>query len=129
MLSKEDTPNKAVVRAMLMALERGDFTALEEHPGLYETRKYHPLWQKAFEELTYTVERMVEEGDFVSTRVIMHGTHVGTFMGAAPTGQELSIGVLLMDRIVDGKIMEHWANADWVSVLIKLGILTPLPGD
>jgi predicted ester cyclase len=119
--------NKQVVRSMLEALERQDFEALEVHPGLYETRKYHPLWQKAFSGLTYNVEQMIANGEMVATRLTMRGTHVGPFMGAAPTGMDLNIGVLMMDKVVDGQIVEHWANADWVSVLGRLGIIPPLP--
>ena len=57
--------------------------------------------------------------------MIMHSMLVKN----SPSGQELSNGVLLMDLIVGGKIMEHWANAVWVTVLIKLVIISPLPGD
>ena len=46
-------------------------------------------------------------------------------MGAAPTGKQLSWSVLLMDQIVDGKIVLHHANADWISVLIQLGVVSP----
>lgn len=42
-MTEETERKKDVVRAMLQALERHDFDALEEHPGLYETRKFHPL--------------------------------------------------------------------------------------
>ena len=50
-------------------------------------------------------------------------------MGVAPTNQQLTISVLLMDKIVDGKIVLHYANADWISVLVKLGVLTAPRGD
>jgi predicted ester cyclase len=126
-MSQKEEQNKNVVGEMLRALERGDFAALEAHPGLYETRKYHPIWQKAFKDLTYHVEQMMTDGDMVATRVTMRGTHVGPFMGAAPTGKALKVSALLMDRIVDGRIVEHWANADWVTVLRHLEIIPPLP--
>lgn len=70
---------------------------------------------------------MLVEGDMVATRLTLHGIHVGPFMGAAPTGLEFNIGALMMDRVVEDKIVEHWANADWVRVLGKLGIVPPPP--
>jgi predicted ester cyclase len=70
---------------------------------------------------------MIADGDMVATRLTMSGKHVGPFMGAAPTGMDLSVGVLMMDKVVDGQIVEHWANADWVNVLGRLGIIPPLP--
>jgi ketosteroid isomerase-like protein len=42
-MTGEMEQNKEVVRAMLKALERQDLASLEEHPGLYETRKYQPI--------------------------------------------------------------------------------------
>jgi predicted ester cyclase len=70
---------------------------------------------------------MIADGDVVSTRLTMRGKHVGSFMGAAPTGAQYNIGVLMMDRVVEGLIVQHWANADWVSVLGRLGIIPPPP--
>jgi hypothetical protein len=40
-------------------------------------------------------------------------------------GKQLSWNILLMDQIVDGKIVLHYANADWISVLIQLGVVPP----
>ena len=34
-----------------------------------------------------------------------------------------------MDQIVDGKIVLHHANADWIGVLAKLGVITPPGGE
>ena len=31
----------------------------------------------------------------------------------------------LMDRIADGKIVEHWANADLASIMRQLGVFPP----
>jgi hypothetical protein len=40
-------------------------------------------------------------------------------MGVAPTGQQLTWSLLLMDKVTDGKIVLHHANADWISVLVS----------
>jgi predicted ester cyclase len=45
----------------------------------------------------------------------------------APTSKQLTWNVLLMDTIVDGKIVLHYANADWIGVLVKLGVVPPPP--
>ena len=42
-----------------------------------------------------------------------------------PSSRTLTWSVLLIDRIVDGKIVLHHANAGWMSVLIKLGVISP----
>jgi predicted ester cyclase len=50
-------------------------------------------------------------------------------MGVAPTNQQLTWSLLLMDQIVDGKIVLHHANADWIGVLVKLGVVEAPGGE
>jgi predicted ester cyclase len=119
--------NKAVVRRVLDALDRHDFEALKEHPGLYQTVVRQPMIRAAFPDLRTTIEHQVAEDDTVATRATLHGTHLGPFMGVAPTSQTLTWSVLLMDQIVNGKIVLHYANADWIGVLVKLGVVPPPP--
>ena len=119
--------NKAIVRSFLEALDQQNFDALKEHPGLYQTVVRQPMIRAAFPDLQTTVEHQVEEGDTVATRATMRGTHLGPFMGVAPTNQQLTWSVLLMDKVVDGKIVLHYANADWIGVLVKLGVVPPPP--
>ena len=126
MSSSED--NKAIVRRFLDALDQQNFEALKEHPGLYQTAQRQPMVRAAFPDLRTKVEQQVAEGDTVATRATMQGTHLGTFMGVAPTNKQVTLTVLLMDQIVDGKIVLHYANADWIGVLVRLGALPPPPG-
>ena len=121
--------NKAIVRRFLEALDQQNFDALKEHPGLYQTVVRQPIIRAAFPDLQTTVEQQVAEGDTVATRATLRGTHSGPFMGVPPTNQQLTFSVLLMDKIVDGKIVLHYANADWISVLAKLGVVKPPGGD
>lgn len=121
--------NKAIVRRFLEALDQQDFDALKEHPGLYQTVVRQPIIRAAFPDLQTTIEHQVAEDDTVATRATSRGTHLGPFMGVAPTNRQLTWSVLLMDRIVDGKIVLHHANADWIGVLVKLGLVTPPGGE
>lgn len=124
MLSEE---NKATVRRFLEALDQKDYAALKAHPGLYQTVERQPPIRAAFPDLQTTIEHQIAEGDTVATRATLRGTHLGEFMGVAPTNQQLTWSVLLMDQVVDGKIVLHYANADWIGVLVKLGIVLPPP--
>ena len=119
--------NKAVVRRFLEALDRHDFASLEEHPGLQQILQRHPMMRAAFPDLQHKIDEQIAEGDTVATRVSMTGTHLGTFMGVAPTSKTLTWNVLLMDRVVDGKIVLHHANNSWV-LLGHLGLLPQHPG-
>ncbi len=119
--------NKAIVRRFLEDLDLKNFDALKEHPGLYQTVERQPMVRAAFPDLQTTIEHQIAEGDTVATRGTMRGTHLGQFMGVAPTSKQLSWSVLLMDTIVDGRIVLHYANADWIGVLVKLGVVPPPP--
>jgi len=124
-MSSED--NKAIVRRFLEDLDQKNFEALKVHPGLYQTVARQPMIRGAFPDLRTTVEHQIAEGDTVATRATLRGTHLGPFMGVAPTNQQLTWSVLLMDQIVDGKIVLHYANADWMGVLVKLGVVPTPP--
>ena len=119
--------NKAIVRRFLEALDEQNFDALREHPGLYQTVERQPLIRASFPDLQTTVEHQVAEGDTVATRATLRGTHLGPFMGVAPTNKQLTWSLLLMDRVVGGKIVLHHANADWIGVMVKLGVVPPPP--
>jgi predicted ester cyclase len=120
--------NKGVVRRFLEALDRQDFDALKEHPGLYQTVQRQPMVRAAFPDLRTNIEQQVAEGDTVATRATMEGTHAGTFFGVAPTNKRVKVTLLLIDQIVEGKIVLHYANADWIGVLVQLGALPPPQG-
>jgi predicted ester cyclase len=115
--------NKAVVREMLAALDRSDWAAIEIHPGMAQTRRVHPMIHAVFPDYHHTIEQVMTDGDMVAVRATARGTHQGAFMGVPPTGKLITIGVLLMMRVRDGKIVEYWANADMASLLEQFGLL------
>ena len=83
------------------------------------------MFRQAFPDSHFTVEDMIAEGDKVATRKTFHGTHQGEFMGIPPTGQQVSIGLIDIVRIVDGKVVEHWAMGDNLGMLQQLGVVPP----
>jgi predicted ester cyclase len=77
----------------------------------------------AFPDLTHTIEQQVVDGEVVATRATIRGTHQGPFMGVAPTGRYIESMVLMMDRVVDSKIVLHHAVPDWLPILVPIGAL------
>jgi predicted ester cyclase len=120
-MSAEENIN--VVREMIAALDRSDWAAIEKHPGMGQTRKVHPMIHTIFPDYHHAIEQVIIDGDMVAVRLIASGTHQAPFMGVAPTGKLITIGVLMMMRVKDGKIIEYWANADMASTLEQLGLL------
>ncbi len=72
-----------------------------------------------------TVEDIIAEGDKVVQRFTARGTHKGEFMGIPPTGKQVIITGIAIDRIVGGKIVENWANMDMLGMMVQLGVVPP----
>ena len=70
---------------------------------------YETLWA-AFPDVEATVEDMIAEGDKVSFRVTVRGTHEGEFMGVPATGNQIAMSVQNIYRLRDGKVIERWSN-------------------
>jgi predicted ester cyclase len=66
----------------------------------------------AFPDLRVEVLDQVSEGDKVATRYVMTGTQAGEFFGIPAGGVAGTLTGTAFDRIADGKIVEHWADAD-----------------
>jgi predicted SnoaL-like aldol condensation-catalyzing enzyme len=66
----------------------------------------------------------ITEGDKVVARVIMHGHHVGEFLGKEPTGKEYAAQQIHIWRVEDGKVIEHWATRDDLGQAFQLGLIS-----
>ncbi len=85
------------------------------------------MFASAFPDLTVTLHEQVAEGERVFTRLSFAGTHRHDFQGIPGTGKAISLGVFILDRIVDSKIVEHRALFDTMSLMQQLGVI-PTPG-
>ena len=55
------------------------------------------------------------------SRYKFRGTHRGEFWGIAPTGMQVTISGMFMQRIENGKIVEDWDEWDRLSLLEQIG--------
>jgi predicted ester cyclase len=78
----------------------------------------------AFPERRFIVEDMIGEGDKVSARFTMRGTHKGEFRGIAPSGTELTMTGIDMIRISEGKLVEDRVEVDQLGMMQQLGAET-----
>ena len=121
--------NKAIARRVYEIIFAGDFDLAQEIvdpsapdnellPGdppakLIDTfKETFSEAREGFPDLTIAVEDVMAEGDLVTARVTMRGTHRGEFQGIAPTGKRVEVRAIDIFRIEDGKIVEHWGHAD-----------------
>lgn len=136
--------NKALVRKWFESIDTGDVGVVREYigdgyadhnpppfpvsstgiDGAEEAFKYA---MNAFSDFSHTISDMYADGDRVITRVVGKGRHTGDFLGVPPTGKEVSMEGIVIHRIADGKIVEHWAQVDAFGLLVQMGVLPP-PG-
>jgi predicted ester cyclase len=91
-----------------------------------EAVKHHVSeWLTGFPDLHFAVEQMVAEEDRVVSQSIMQATHTGAWLGVAPTNKEVSIRLIVTQRIIDGKIVEDWVLVEALGFFQALGLLPP----
>ena len=84
------------------------------------------MFQAAFPGVTHEVAELIAEGDRVSARIVVRGTHQRDFMGMPPTGKSFAIDSVNTFRIEGGKIVEQHAVFDSMGMMQQLGML-PAP--
>ncbi len=74
---------------------------------------------RAFD-LHRTNEFLIAEGDMVVAHDTYRAKHIGEFAGIPATGKEVTLTGVDIYRIVDGKIVETWFEADFTGFLQQL---------
>jgi predicted ester cyclase len=135
--------NKALVRRFVDQVQSaGDIDAVEElcspefvnhsappgvPPDCEGVKQLTVMFRRAFPDSYFTVEDMIAEGEKVVTRKTFHGTHEGEFMGIAPSSRSVSMGLIDIVRVSEGRVVEHWSMGDNLGLMQQLGVI-PQPG-
>lgn len=134
--------NKAITRRLYEeVVSTGDVSRIEEYvaPGCVETdgkvriesgpegmAAHVTGVRQVYPDLRITVERQIAEGEWVASLITARGTHRGGWLGIAPTGRELVFTGVNVDRVVDGRIVEHGGAANMLEPLLEAGALRPV---
>ncbi|WGV28440.1 ester cyclase [Halotia branconii] len=86
--------------------------------------EYALMMRTAFPDGRHTFEDVIAESNQVVTRGTFSGNHSGGFMGISPTGKQVMFSVIHIDRVMDGKIVEHWGQGDTMALMQQLGVAT-----
>ena len=81
------------------------------------------LFRSAFPDMSVKINDMIAENDKVMSKLTVNGTHSGEFMGIAPSKNKIEYEEIVILRIEDGKIVEHWAVADALSLMQQIGAI------
>ena len=91
--------------------------------GLASKRAQIEAFLVAFSDLKIEYQDQLAEGDKVSGRFRLTGTHDGDMFGVPPTGKSVSIDGMDILRFADGKIVEHWTVIDQLAMMQQLGLV------
>ena len=95
-------------------------------PGREGFKAQVNMYHTAFPGVRMVVEDQIAEGDKVVTRWSGHGTHQGELMGIPPTGKQVRVTGISIERYAGGKVVETWNNFDQLGMLQQMGVV-PMP--
>ncbi len=129
----------AVRRALEEAWNKGNLAVLDEvtaanhvahdpanpNPGRgpQGEKQLVAMYRAAFPDLQVAIDEMISAEDTVVTRWTARGTHKGDLMGIAPTGKQIAITGITIDRMAGGKAEESWSNWDTLGMMQQLGVV------
>ncbi len=83
-------------------------------------KMFVPALRAAFPDLQATLDLEIADGERVVHRITMRGTHQGDFMGIPATGKPVAWTETHILRFENGKVVEHWGNADQSGLMMQL---------
>lgn len=86
-------------------------------------KQFGNAFLSAFPDGRHVFDYVIADRENVVTIGTYQGTHKGEMQGIAPTNLQLKLPVMHLDRVVDGKIVEHRGLANEVDFMRQLGVV------
>jgi len=131
-----EAQNKEVVRNYIKEMDKKNFEIYSEAyapdaKGYFPSNSSEPMsveqavpmaksFYAAFPDFSHSIEELIAEGDKVILRAIDRGTHQGEFNGIPATGKKIEMGVIVIFKFKEGKIVEAWEEADMLGMMQQL---------
>lgn len=78
--------------------------------------------EAAFPRYVLFVEDLIAEHDKAVVRFRLRATHEGDFMGIPATGRQVDVPGIIIYRVADQQIVEHWMQIDSMALMQQLGV-------
>jgi len=117
------TDNFALADELLSPGFRFYFAGSPDPMGLESYKEFLAARRAAFPDRRFVVEDMIAEGDKVSARFTMRGTHNGDLPGIVPSGKEVTMTGIDMIRLEEGKMVEDRVEVDQLGMMQQLGVI------
>jgi predicted ester cyclase len=119
--------SKAMVRRMVEGINSGEIEpTVDELFAPRAARRVKRLFTEfytAFPDWREEIVELVAEGNTVAGRFRCSGTHLGEFLGEAPTGKRMDVEEVFFLRVEEGKFVDLWALEDSLNRMWQLGLL------
>lgn len=135
--------HKALVRSYIEEVwTRGNLDAVDIYLGPNYRRHLSPTleplslddqkqrlagFRSSFPDVEITIEDVYSEDHYVIFRSTMRGIHKGVFQGIQPTGKTITVTLIDIIRVENGKFIEHWGGPDLYDLLKQLGAVFSIP--
>ncbi len=77
----------------------------------------------AFPDWQISLEDIVATPDKATIRVSILGTQLGDFCGVRSTGCNMAWSAIIIDHLVNGKIVEEWGWMDYLGLMQQLSLV------
>jgi len=78
-------------------------------------------FRTAFPDIQLIVEEIIAEDNRIAFRSTIRATHQGELFGIAPTGKQITVGLVDVIHIENGKFVEQWGGPDLLDLVQQLG--------
>jgi steroid delta-isomerase-like uncharacterized protein len=78
-------------------------------------------WRAHFPDFGVSVDQLFSCPGIVVTRVLYRGTHEGDFKNVPATGRSIEVSGIDIFRFREGKVVDHWHEADHLEMFRQLG--------
>lgn len=130
--------NKKIAREFWEYFAKGDLQLVEKlwgndyklhFPGKTnaltkeESKQLMKAYNTGFPDMKVSIEAQIAEGDLVVTRLTYGATHKGEFQGSPASNKKIIVTGTSTHRIVNGKIVEEWAEFDALGMMKQIGAI------
>jgi predicted ester cyclase len=78
--------------------------------------------REIFPDMKFSIEDILATDDKVALRWSMTGTHEGPMFGEEPTGKEVELTAIEINRFENGRLVETWTQSDMLGLKEQLGV-------
>jgi predicted ester cyclase len=91
--------------------------------GRKDVKQYFSAVYDALPDGYIVIDDMIVEGDKLTVRWTLTGTHKGELMGIPPTNKKVTLWGIDILRFAGSKLVEFWSTSDHLGLMQQLGVI------